>query len=295
MRKFIKTILLSLLLPLVVQAQYLETGIFLGAANYFGDLQAGKMESSEYNPALGAFVQYNFSKRFSVAGQFVQMRVSGADENATLIADQRRNLSFRSDIYELGIIGKLNLVSFNIPAGQKASPYLFGGVAGFYFNPQAQFQGDWYALQPIGTEGQGDPGGGEKYSLLSLSIPFGVGFKFAVNDRLNIGIELGLRKTFTDYLDDVSGLYPDLDRLRETDPLAASLSFRQPEGLENIAMNPGGTPRGDASTTDWYFIGGITISINLADHYGLDFDPKYEIFKEEILEPEKAKEAPEIF
>lgn len=296
MSKTFITILLSLGLLGSLNAQYFETGVLLGAANYFGDLQNEKIESSEYNPALGAFVRYNLTKHFSLEGHLLQTRVSGSDENSTLITDQRRNLSFRSDIYEVGVLGEFNVVPFNIPAGKRASPYIFAGISGFYFNPQAQYRGDWIDLQPIGTEGQGraDYSDLKKYSLVSFSIPFGLGFKFAVSDRVNVGVKFGVRKTFTDYLDDVSGVYPDIERLREEDSLAAALSFREPESLENVTGNPVGLPRGNSANDDWYFLGGLTISFNLTDSYGLDFDPKYDIFKEgaEEVQPE---EAPDIF
>lgn len=296
MSKLFITILLAVSLLGNLNAQYFETGVLLGAANYFGDLQDNKIETAEYNPALGAFVRYNLSKRFSLEGHLLQTRISGTDENSTEIVDQRRNLSFRSDIYEVGFTGELNLVSFNIPAGQKASPYLFAGIAGFYFNPQAQYRGDWIDLQPIGTEGQGraEYPGLKKYGLINVAVPFGLGFKFAVSERVNIGLKFGVRMTFTDYLDDVSGVYPDIVNLRETDPLAAALSFREPEALENVASNPVGTPRGNPNNNDGYFLGGLTISFNLTDKYGLDFDEKYDVFKEGAEEVQPV-EKPDIF
>ena len=294
MGKALITILLSTLLFGTTQAQYFETGIILGAASYFGDLQNGEMESSEYNPALGAFVRYNLTKNFSVSGHLLQTRVSGDDDNSTLITNQRRNLSFRSDVYELGLVGEFNLVPFNIPAGKKASPYIFAGISGFYFNPQAQYRGEWIDLQPIGTEGQGRETYGERYGLINAAIPFGAGFRFAVSNRVNIALSFGVRYTFTDYLDDVSGVYPDLALLRETDPLAAALSFRESEKSENVNLNPVGMPRGNAANNDWYFIGGLTISFNLTDKYGLDFDEKYDVFKEGYV-PEEKQEEPDIF
>jgi len=294
MGKALITILLSTLLFGTIKAQYCETGITLGAASYFGDLQNGKMESSEYNPALGAFARYNLGKYFSISGHLLQTRVSGDDDNSTLIVNQRRNLSFRSDVYEVGFVGEINLVPFNISAGKKASPYIFAGISGFYFNPQAEYRGEWIDLQPIGTEGQGRASYGKKYSLLNAAIPFGVGFKFAVSNRVNIGLSFGVRYTFTDYLDDVSGLYPDIDQLLINDPLAAALSFREGEKLENVDLNPVGTPRGNAANNDWYFVGGLTISFNLTDKYGLDFNKKYDVFKEGF-EPVEKQEEPDIF
>ena len=64
--------------------------------------------------------------------------------------------------------------------------------------------------------------------------------------------------------------------------------------LENVDLNPVGMPRGNATNNDWYFIGGVTISFNLTDKYGLDFDEKYDVFKEGF-EPVEQTEKPDIF
>lgn len=277
-----KTLLTALLLVLLsnnIQAQYFEVGIVLGAANYFGDVQNGEIKTSEYHPTIGMRGRYNLSKHLSVGGHLLQGRISGADRNATRVVDQERNLSFRSDIIEVGLTGELYLSAFNIPADKRSAPYLFGGVSVFHFQPKTLYNGDWINLRPIGTEGQGRADYEAPYSLVSVAVPFGLGLKFALNNRMNISLSLGLRYTFTDYLDDVSGLYPNIALLRETDPRAADLSFRTSERFGNLLPNPVGMPRGDASNNDWYFIGGLTISFNLTNKYGLDFDQRYAPFK----------------
>lgn len=272
-------------------SQYFEAGLALGASNYYGELQNQVVQPSEYNLALSAFGRYNMNSFLAFKMHLVQAKVSGMDANATLIVDQQRNLSFRSDILEVGIQAEINIVPYHIPARKIAAPYLFVGAAGFYFNPQAQIRGEWHDLQPLGTEGQGlaEYQSLNKYKLLQIAIPFGLGFKFNINDRTNIGVELGVRKTFTDYLDDVGGFYPDINLL---DPLAADLSYREPENLENSVSNPMGLLRGDPANKDWYMVGLISLSFNLTDTYGLDFDDKYQIFKEP---KEEVKENPDDF
>lgn len=263
------------------RGQYLEAGIGVGATNYIGELQSQIVQPSEYNLAISAFGRYNISPRIAASMHLSQGKISGKDSNATLIVDQSRNLSFRSDIIELGITGEFNLVPYHIPDEKIASPYIFAGVAGFYFNPQAQIRGEWKNLQPLGTEGQGlaEYQGLKKYNRFQLSIPFGLGFKFSLSKQTNLGIRFGVRKTFTDYLDDVSGLYPDLDLL---DPEVAALTYREPENSENFIGNPVGLERGDPTNDDWYMIGTVTISFNLTNSYGLDFEEKYQIFKDPL-------------
>jgi hypothetical protein len=140
------------------------------------------------------------------------------------------------------------------------SPYVFGGIAGFHHNPKAVYNNQWYELQPLSTEGQ------TPYGLYQLAIPGGVGAIVYLTDAISIGIEGGLRKTFTDYLDDVSGTYVDVNELRETNPIAAGLAYRTPEYMDVDPLdmpNPIGNIRGNAKRRDVYFFTGLTFMINI--------------------------------
>jgi hypothetical protein len=278
-------------------SQYYEVGTFVGLSNYSGDLNEGSpMIPQEYNPAIGMFARYNFSRNFSMKAGLTKGQISGSDKNADLEELSMRNLSFRSDIIEVATTFEFNLLPFAIREKKKSAPYLFLGVGGFYFNPQGQMRGNWYDLQPLGTEGQGysSLGNTPRYSRYQVSFPMGIGFKFNLNNKVNFGLEFGARKTFTDYLDDVGGMYPDLDMLRAENPIAASLSYRTPEVSTIPMTNPEGNMRGNPGNQDWFFFMGMTISVNMTDKYGLDFDEKYDVFKTDFTpvvkdEPSKKK------
>jgi hypothetical protein len=260
-------------------AQYRELGAFIGATNYKGDLhQESALVPTEYNPALGLFGRYNFSRTLAAKVSLTKGQITGMDANSKDPAIRNRNLNFRSDVVELSLQGEFNLLPFAIREGKTSAPYLFAGLAGYYFNPQAEMRGNWYDLQPLGTEGQGMTNKA-RYSRYQVAIPFGIGFKFSLNNQINLGMEFGARRTFTDYLDDVSGLYPDILELEQVNPRAAALSFRTPEVNHHAPSNPEGLYRGNPDDKDWYFFGGITMSVNMTDKYGLDFDKKYDIFK----------------
>jgi hypothetical protein len=246
-------------------------GIYYGFSHYMGDLQRYQFEILEVNRAEGLYGRYNFSNLFSLKAQFYHGVISGNDANFTNDPGMlERNLSFRSNVYELSLQGEVSLLRM----GRKkrhwnkylqkylASAYLFGGVGGFYFNPKAKYQGEWHELQPLGTEGQGLPGHDEKYNRLQVCLPFGFGLKLQPTDRATIGLEFGFRKTFTDYLDDVSSNYPNLNELGEHNPIAASLSYRGGE-VSDLPKNPSGTARGSVKFMDMYFFGGITVGYSL--------------------------------
>lgn len=251
----------------------LDVGVFFGVSHYMGDLQRSQLEVTEMHQAEGAFMRYNFTNVFSLKAHFYRGMISGSDANyPTIESAWKRNLSFRSPVYEVGLIGELNFMNFGLRkkhyskrlVGYLASTYLFSGISGFYFNPQTNFQGKWYDLQPLGTEGQGLNGRPPKYNRTQLAIPFGFGFKIRASKWSCLGFEVGFRKTFTDHLDDVSGAYPDLQELEEANVLAARLSYRSPEVDAQAVTNPEGAFRGNPGVKDMYFFAGLLLAITFS-------------------------------
>ncbi len=265
-------ILLLALLPLtVVQAQHFEAGLLVGVSNYEGDLAPNtvKLSVGETHAAFGVFGRYNINNSFAVKLGVNYGSLSGDDSESTTEARRQRNLSFKSHILEVGLTGEWNILGFQPYNLERIfSPYLFAGVAVFNYNPKAWYNGEWVELQPLGTEGQGMPDFDTKYATTQLSIPFGIGAKYAINDKWTVGIELGLRKTFTDYLDDVSTNYVEYSELEAGNgELSALLANRTGEYLntEPVSVETGAR-RGDPDNDDWYFIGGVTLSYNFLDN-----------------------------
>ncbi|MFK7946070.1 MAG: DUF6089 family protein [Saprospiraceae bacterium] len=258
-------LVISLLLSNTLFAQgTIEGGIFAGLANYGGDLTETNLEITETNPAIGILARYEVNNWLMVRGNLVYGTISGSDINASKISRRKRNLSFRSPIIEFSIVPEFNIYDFELKGGRSIIPYAFIGGGVFYYNPKALYQGEWIDLQPLGTEGQGLPGYPSRYNLIDFSIPGGLGVKFKATEKATISLEWGIRYTFTDYLDDVSTIYPDNDVLFATNgEEAAALSDRTEEytGVPvNRAENAG---RGGAEYTDVYHFFGATISVNL--------------------------------
>ncbi len=266
----------------VLVAQYTEVGMAVGVSNYAGELTTNGFRPSEYHPSIGIFGRYNHSPRLAAKASVNVGQISGSDINSGNASTLSRNLDFRSPIYEIAAMGEFNVTPYAIRNNQGAALYLTAGVAGFYFNPQAQFNVEWFDLQPLGTEGQETAANPDqkRYNRFQASIPFGGGVKLNVTDRFNLGIEVVFRRTFTDYLDDISGLYPDIEALYEENPLAATLSFRSPQYTQQAMGNPVGTQRGNSDVKDYYMFMQVTMSFNLTHKQGLDFDEKYDIFKD---------------
>lgn len=148
----------------------------------------------------------------------------------------------------------------------RVSPYLMTGIALYDFNPFTKDKdGNKIMLSELSTEGQGFFDGRKDYKLRQYSIPIGGGIQWAINDNKRIGIVLGFRKTFTDYLDDVSTTYVDeLVLAANRGQKAANIAYRGDEVPGGSSTYPaGGTQRGNPKTKDWYYFTGITFRIRL--------------------------------
>jgi len=262
--------------------QNLEAGIFLGGSNYQGDLQPTHFLFGESKVAYGGFIKYPFKDYLSIRASITKGSISGKDINSEVETGRhRRNLNFRSEILDFGLQAEFHLMALIYGERKIISPYLMGGINGFTFNPEAFYIDRFYELAPLGTEGQFLEGSGvSPYKRLQISIPLGIGVELQVSDYNSIGFEFGIRKTFTDYLDDVSGSYPDLNALAEQDPFAATLSYRRLDANGNPASLPApGSQRGNPNAGDLYYFFGVNFGFNISNILDLGSGPSdYSIF-----------------
>ena len=259
---------LAFLLPLLSQAQkHHEAGLSFGVANYYGDLQDKMFPSSGYHPMVGIsykmFINPSIGLRFGAS----YATVSGADSLSDIKANYLRNLNFTSRVIEAHAGLEYNFWGID-RVRHRVSPYVFAGVGVFYSNPYTNgVNGEKVFLRPLSTEGQGLPIYPDRkpYSNVNVSFPFGAGMKFLVNKTMVISAEVGFRPTTTDYLDDVSKSYVNLDSLNKYKGMqAVQLSYRG-----NQAVGWDGNyvdytyKRGDSRANDWYWFGNITIAVYL--------------------------------
>jgi hypothetical protein len=186
-----------------------------GFSNYSGELVNSIVDVKHMHLAGAIFGRYNLNKYLTFRLQAALGGISGDDKDSKDETNIPRNLHFRSQLFELGFIGEFNLMGYNpVGHGKMFSPYAFLGLSVFNFNPKARHfdpnrDDEWVSLRQFHTEGQGSTTfpNRKEYALTQVSIPLGLGFKFAVHSNLNLGFEIGFRKTFTDHLDDVGNTY----------------------------------------------------------------------------------------
>jgi hypothetical protein len=268
MQKKIYTLLCTaLLFTGYLHAQYIEAGIFAGVGGYNGDLSHKLIHINELHPATGISISTPITDRFSISLASTFTTVSGNDDNADKPAFQARNLSFRSKLFTAGLHLHYYITGYNPLHNKYFSPYVTSGISYFHFNPTAAYDGVTYALQPLGTEGQGTSAFPDRqpYALHAVSIPMGVGIKYALSKQWNIAFDVIANKTFTDYLDDVSTTYVDAATLiSENGSLSYELSNRTDEFLASEPLPYDETqPRGNPHFKDWFGTAGFVISYNI--------------------------------
>jgi len=218
-----------------------------------------------YEPMGGIVYKYFMSPHVGLRFGASYTNLTAADSMSNVPALKARNLSFTTHLFEVHGALELNLLPIEV-LKKKFTPYIFGGISVFYFNPFAQdSNGNRVFLRPLGTEGEGLPmyPDRKEYSLVNVAFPFGGGFKFFIGNKLMLTTEVGFRYTNTDYLDDVSKTYVNLDTLAAyKGALAAAMSFRgnTVKGWDQI--KPGyGDYRGNPSANDWYYYVNLTVTV----------------------------------
>lgn len=259
----------------------LSAGFVLGGSNYLGEI-GGKFEPRASlldadiittSPTVGGFLRFSANPRVRISGEVNYVHIRQADKNAEDPARRARNLNFRNQMVEFGFRTDLTVFNslnndyprnFSRPGRVGVKGYVFAGAYAVLHNPQAQITNDpnnqwedrWYDLRPLRTEGQV-----EEYASLIPAIPVGLGIEFDLGYGWIFGVEGSWRSTFTDYLDDISGMYADPTKLS---PLAEAISSQTSseiiEAIDNPASgnvwnhqyNDGGTYRGNPETNDSY-------------------------------------------
>ncbi len=285
-----KTILILLLSPAILLAQSKSRYKYeliggVGIANFLGDLGGANKTGTHFlndfefrgtRPNLSVGARYKANYYFSFKGMLTSAIVAGKDSWTQEVYRNNRNLSFRSPIIELSVqaeyyllrekmSGIYKITNFKKKRARKTTLYLLGGIGVFFYSPSAQnFDGQRYRLRKMHTEGQGLPGGPKQYSNFNICIPVGLGYKYAIDRRWAVGAELAFRKTFTDYIDDVSGQYYDNKAIQQAYGVNAAYLADPSLGLIQGATLPNGdgsgAQRGETQYKDSYVFLDFTVS-----------------------------------
>lgn len=275
MRKFLAALVICLPLSVFSQNSIVQEGEFgfgLGAAHYFGDLNT-RANLNRPKIAAGLFFRKNFGNYIAlrISGNFAQVGYSDVYNTHNEFM-RRRNLSFNSKIWELGLQGDFNFYRF-MPGDPdfRWTPYITLGASVFNYDPYAYLNDEKYFLRPLGTEGQGiDTTNRDRqpYSSMAFAIPFGVGIKYSINERINVGFEIVHRFTNTDYLDDVSKTYVDPAVFPPNPDGSPSPAFLLSDRSYETGVPIGikGRQRGNSQNKDQFVTAMFFVSFNLQSY-----------------------------
>ncbi|MEQ8302625.1 MAG: DUF6089 family protein [Cyclobacteriaceae bacterium] len=231
----------------------------IGTSTYLGEL-SNEGDYIDAKPTINIGLQYYLTNRIALRSEITWYTLKGDDAKADPESGRApRNLSFTSSNYEVNVTGIVNFFPHGRRFYQRPGFNLYGfaGIGLTYFNPKTEYQGQKIALQPLQTELT-------KYSRVTPVIPYGLGARFKAGPFFSVAIEGGLRKTFTDYMDDVSTVHNDASKF--SDPLAHALSDRRPE--IGLPLAADGYIRGNPDKDDSYLL--LTVKVE----YYLPFQAK---------------------
>lgn len=285
----------SLICKKELKAQYLDIGATMGGTYYLGDINPNlHFVGTQF--AYGGFIRINYRQRWGFRLGFNTGKLSADDKdflqvnaiqaslgddfdindpNLIYYSKVNRGLNFETNITEVNFITELNFFPFFVGSKKnKWTPYIFAGLALALYNPKPIGE-DTY-LRDLGTEGQGLPDRNQIYGNSTFAFPFGIGIKFSIAQKLGLGFEWGMRKLYSDYLDDISSTYyldlygfnpeegiyyaPNPDNPIEiiSFPITDDVLYSDP-----TFSHKKGDKRGNQYNNDWYSFFGITITYKL--------------------------------
>lgn len=239
-------------------AQTWEIGGFVGGSGYLGDINPVRPYKLT-DLAFGGQIKRNFNGYWSAKGNAMYGNIRANDARSVNEYQQVRNINFSSPVLELTLQVEFNLFNylpgvFDGVGNKRLSPYLFTGIGGVFFEPKATFEDETYKLRDYGTEGQD---GETIYKNYAMTVPYGAGVKYNITKNWNLIGEAGYRTARTDYLDDVSGYYPDFTGLVQDGYSNLRKNLSDPSVTEIGRPN---TQRGDFRKRDTYLFVGVSLT-----------------------------------
>jgi opacity protein-like surface antigen len=189
MKQLLVIFLVGFLAVKALSQPSVDIGVFGGAGTYFGDMTKIDLQKS-INPAYGGFVRFNFNPRYALRFNVINGAIGADGEFDFKLANPNPSdisWNFNKNVLDISMNFEWNYLKYIV--GDKEThwtTFLYGGIGmqTYKYNivtPVAQIDG----------------------SEITPTIPFGLGFKYNLSKRWGIGFEGGLRKTFSDKLDNL--------------------------------------------------------------------------------------------
>ncbi len=201
-----------------------EIGGMAGVSFYMGDANMTKLYQSP-GPAGGVVFRINKDFRWSMKSNLIFGHLSGDTKHTSDAFPFGRQSSFSRTFYELGSQIEFNFFNYSDKYTylntKRLTPYVFAGLGITYASGKKTF--------------------------FDANIPFGLGLKYRLRDRLNLGFEFSFRKLFSDNLD-----------VTKKDN---GFNLNDPQGIKSSALK----------NKDWYSLTLLSLTWN----FGIRCNPCY--------------------
>ena len=256
------------LYPKAAKSQVIEVGGSIGLSYYMGDINPKKpLNCSELG--WGVLARYYSNTRWAFRIAYSNLQLNGDDLKSGYRPE--RGLSFNTKAHDFALMAEFNFLDyFTGSKRSRLSPYLFGGISIFSFNPKADDGTNLHDERTdviYGYYNDSDTSLYEKkidYNTMAISIPFGIGVKYSLSARLGLALEWRWDYTFTDWIDDCHGYYPRYPYKDDEGNDVVNIYLADPTGLSEDPGNPGHNntlykQRGNKEDNDWF--GYLSLSI----------------------------------
>lgn len=291
---------------MIIRSQSMSCKIGVGFAQYYGDLNTDNKEQTistiivessnprNYRMSYSLGLKYSFKNYISLDIDWTHLYLAGYDtDNKSLkMYDAEfyrivRNLSFHTAVNQFAIQSCIEPFRTEDKWDESKgffSPYFGLGIGFFTFNPMTFYKGNEVELQPLGTEGQGLTSYKSKYNLVELSCPISLGIKYYFPSRkMSLGLDFNYNFTNTDYIDDVSTQYADIQIIKSAyNPsyatMVSELGNRNIYGLNHPIfgqITKAGEQRGNPQNNDNFMITQLKLEINLMQVFPKQTCPTY--------------------
>ena len=248
----IALIVLSLgqfLAPKSAHAQIIEVGGSVGLSYYMGDVNP-KMPFVDSNLGWGVLVRYYEGTRWAFRFAYSNLQLNGSDKASGYRTE--RGLLFNTKVNDVAAIAEFNFLDYFTGSKRSGlSPYLFGGISVFVFDPKAE-DGTRLCttLTDVDYDGTIPDNESAKYTTTAISVPFGLGLKYSLGQKIGIAVEWRWDYTLTDWIDDCHAYYPLYNSTDEYAQYADPTGFVADENGNNTDKKY--VQRGNKDDNDWF-------------------------------------------
>lgn len=165
----------------------MEIGAGVGMVSYEGDFNGNVLKNMQ--PMFSALWRYNFDpyKDLRLSATYGKLKGSTKDVDTYYPDYATEEYSFNRNLLDVSLVFEYNFWPYgtgrDYRGAKRLTPYIYGGI------------------------GATSASGGGSKSVFTANVPIGLGVKYKLNERMNLGLDWGIHFSLSDELDGVKDPY----------------------------------------------------------------------------------------